>query len=52
MENMSANVTRRSLCSYFVIEFDVLCMPVVLCGQAYAVTFRHKQTHADTCRHM
>jgi hypothetical protein len=52
MENMSANVTRRSLCSYFVIAFDVLRMPAVLCWQAHAGTCRHMQAHAVTCRHM
>jgi hypothetical protein len=52
MENMSANVTRRRLCSYFVIAFDVLRMPAVLCWQAHAGTCRHMQAHAVTCRHM
>ena len=54
MENMSANVTRRSLCSYFVIAFDVLRMPAVLCWQAHAGTgtCRHMQSHAGTCSHM
>jgi hypothetical protein len=52
MENMSANVTRRSLCSYFVIAFDVLRMPAVLCWQAHAGTCRHMQAHAGTCSHM
>jgi hypothetical protein len=52
MENMSANVTRRSLCSYFVIAFDVLRMPAVLCWQAHAGTCSHMQAHAVTCSHM
>jgi hypothetical protein len=52
MENMSANVTRRSLCSYFVITFDMLHMPAVLCWQAHAGTCRHMQAHAGTCSHM
>jgi hypothetical protein len=52
MENMSANVTRRRLCSYFVIAFDVLRMPAVLCWQAHAGTCRHMQAHAGTCSHM
>ena len=52
MENMSVNVTRRSLCSYFVIAFDVLCMPAVLCGQAPAGTCRHIQSRSDASRHM
>jgi hypothetical protein len=52
MENMSANVTRRRLCSYFVIAFDVLRMPAVLCWQAHAGTCRHMQAHAVTCSHM
>ena len=52
MENMSANVTRRILCSYFVIVFDVLRMPAVLCGQAHADTCNHFKTQADTYRRM
>ena len=52
MENVSVNVTRRSLCSYFVIVFDVLCMPAVLCGQAHAGICRHMQARSGTCRHV